>query len=121
MKLGPGHGHWPSQFSLNPEGHRASTLICNLTGQAFACAAHSQLYVPSIPGMPDTSHITPESYGLDSEEVEVETQDGIRLHAWLLMFKQWTSEELRSRPVILFFQVCASYSMMTDGKHDFSR
>ena len=65
----------------------------------------SQLYVPSIPGMPDTSNITPEQYGMDGEDITITTKDGVKIHAWLLKLKQWTEEELRSRPVILFFQV----------------
>mmetsp|Transcript_27946 Transcript_27946/g.75498 ORF Transcript_27946/g.75498 Transcript_27946/m.75498 type:complete len:304 (+) Transcript_27946:100-1011(+) len=62
------------------------------------------LYVPSIPGMPDTSNITPERYGMASQDVDIVTKDGTKIHAWLLMLKHWTTEELKSRPVILFFQ-----------------
>ncbi|KAF5835417.1 Alpha/Beta hydrolase protein [Dunaliella salina] len=62
------------------------------------------LYVPTIPGMPDFSNITPERYGMASQDVDIVTKDGIKIHAWLLRLKQWTAEELKSRPVILFFQ-----------------
>ena len=55
--------------------------------------------------MPDMSNITPERYGMAGEDVRITTKDGVSIHAWLLKLKQWTAEELRSRPVILFFQV----------------
>ena len=83
------------KVSGNSQTEAVSLLPCFL----------SQLYVPSIPGMPDTSNITPEQYGMDGEDITITTKDGVKIHAWLLKLKQWTEEELRSRPVILFFQV----------------
>lgn len=35
----------------------------------------------------------------------METADGVKIHGWLLYLKQWTPEFMKSRPVILFFQV----------------
>ena len=39
------------------------------------------------------------------QDVEVETADGVKLHAWLLYLRKWSAEEIKSKPVILFFQV----------------
>ena len=39
------------------------------------------------------------------QDVEVETADGVKLHAWLLYLRKWSPEEIKSKPVILFFQV----------------
>lgn len=40
------------------------------------------------------------------QDVEIVAADGIKIHGWLLYMKHWNPEFLKSRPVILFFQVC---------------
>ncbi|GAX75394.1 hypothetical protein CEUSTIGMA_g2838.t1 [Chlamydomonas eustigma] len=62
------------------------------------------LYVPVVPGMPKDAWIPAERYGLASQDAEVESADGVKLHAWLLTDPTWSPEFIRSRPVILFFQ-----------------
>lgn len=63
------------------------------------------LYVPRIPGMPDEiDGLVPERYGLDAEDVWLEASDGVKLHAWLLRMHDWTPEQVKTRPIIMYFQ-----------------
>jgi hypothetical protein len=38
------------------------------------------------------------------QDVWLTAADGTNLHAWLLVPRGWSKEQLRSRPVMLFFQ-----------------
>ena len=39
------------------------------------------------------------------QDIEIEAADGVKLHAWLLYLRKWSPEYIKSRPVVLFFQV----------------
>lgn len=40
-----------------------------------------------------------------SQDVSIKTDDGVDLHGWLLWGRGWSKEEIKSRPVVMFFQV----------------
>jgi len=64
-----------------------------------------QLYVPRLPGVPDfDERLVPERYGFNSEDVWLTAEDGTKLHAWLLKKSGWTSSDVKSKPVMVFFQ-----------------
>lgn len=48
--------------------------------------------------------LTPESYGMEYEDVWLKSEDGTKLHAWMISLKEWDKESRASRPVIMFFQ-----------------
>ncbi|PNH09082.1 Protein bem46, partial [Tetrabaena socialis] len=62
------------------------------------------LYVPRIPGMPSGIWKYPNEFKLEYEDVALESEDGVKLHAWLLWGRGWDAETIKSRPVIIFFQ-----------------
>eukprot|EP00878_Enallax_costatus_P034538 GHUV01038300.1.p1 GENE.GHUV01038300.1~~GHUV01038300.1.p1 ORF type:complete len:276 (+),score=63.48 GHUV01038300.1:938-1765(+) len=63
------------------------------------------LYVPRIPGVPDFDEsLVPARWGFQEEDVWLEAADGTKLHAWLLVPRDWSKELLKQRPVFLFFQ-----------------
>lgn len=39
------------------------------------------------------------------QDVEIVAADGVKIHGWLLYMKHWTPEYMKSKPVVLFFQV----------------
>lgn len=39
------------------------------------------------------------------QEEDIETADGVKIHGWLLYLERWSEDFMRTRPVILFFQV----------------
>lgn len=39
------------------------------------------------------------------QEEDIETADGVKIHGWLLYLERWSEDFMKSRPVILFFQV----------------
>mmetsp|Transcript_27858 Transcript_27858/g.33825 ORF Transcript_27858/g.33825 Transcript_27858/m.33825 type:complete len:298 (+) Transcript_27858:201-1094(+) len=59
------------------------------------------VYVPSVPGMPREYPYNPSRFGLIYEDVELESSDDVKLHAWLC--RPQRSPALRG-PTILFFQ-----------------
>eukprot|EP00955_Chlamydomonas_euryale_P085637 364126-Chlamydomonas_euryale.AAC.2 len=38
------------------------------------------------------------------QDVEITASDGVKLHGWFLHLPHWTSEYMKTRPVVLFFQ-----------------
>ncbi|KAG2497973.1 hypothetical protein HYH03_004234 [Edaphochlamys debaryana] len=62
------------------------------------------LYVPRIPGLPSGIWKYPNEFQLEFEDVYLDTADGVRLHAWLLWGRGWTKEDIKSKPVVMFFQ-----------------
>lgn len=38
------------------------------------------------------------------QEVALTSGDGVKLHAWLLWGRGWTKEQIKERPVVIFFQ-----------------
>eukprot|EP00879_Flechtneria_rotunda_P007125 GHRR01007477.1.p1 GENE.GHRR01007477.1~~GHRR01007477.1.p1 ORF type:complete len:303 (+),score=94.95 GHRR01007477.1:94-1002(+) len=63
------------------------------------------LYVPRIPGVPDYDQsLVPSKWGFEEEDVWLKAEDGTKLHAWLLVPRGWTKDQLKERPVLLFFQ-----------------
>ncbi|KAG2455082.1 hypothetical protein HYH02_000904 [Chlamydomonas schloesseri] len=62
------------------------------------------LYVPRIPGLPSGIWKYPNEFQLEYEDVSLTTGDGVKLHAWLLWGRGWTKEQIKERPVVIFFQ-----------------
>ncbi|KXZ56506.1 hypothetical protein GPECTOR_1g453 [Gonium pectorale] len=62
------------------------------------------LYVPRIPGLPSGIWKYPNEFQLEYEDATFDAEDGVKLHAWLLWGRGWTKEEIKSRPIIIFFQ-----------------
>lgn len=62
------------------------------------------LYVPRIPGLPSGIWKYPNEFQLEYEDVSIKTDDGVDLHGWLLWGRGWSKEEIKSRPVVMFFQ-----------------
>lgn len=63
----------------------------------------------NIPGVEPGYYWEPDAFGLEYEDVRLQTKDGVSLHAWLV----WPSSGLMRRrkkdaPVVLFFQVSCS-------------
>mmetsp|Transcript_1443 Transcript_1443/g.3714 ORF Transcript_1443/g.3714 Transcript_1443/m.3714 type:complete len:306 (+) Transcript_1443:276-1193(+) len=63
------------------------------------------IYIPNIPGVEPGYYWEPDAFGLEYEDVRLQTKDGVSLHAWLV----WPSSGLMRRrkkdaPVVLFFQ-----------------
>ena len=67
----------------------------------------AQIYVPRLPGIPSNYPYCPDDFGLAYEDVWITAADGTQLHAWLIWWGEWTPEERRSRPTVLFFQARA--------------
>lgn len=48
--------------------------------------------------------LVPGGYGLAYEDVWLESEDGTKLHGWMLWLKEWDAPARATRPVIMFFQ-----------------
>eukprot|EP00892_Ulva_mutabilis_P002384 jgi/Ulvmu1/12146/UM085_0010.1 len=60
------------------------------------------LYVPKIPGVPDEFAAYPNDFGLQHEELWVDSADGVKLYCWHV----WPSNTAvgAKLPVVIFFQ-----------------
>uniref|UniRef100_A0A7R9W232 Serine aminopeptidase S33 domain-containing protein n=1 Tax=Chlamydomonas euryale TaxID=1486919 RepID=A0A7R9W232_9CHLO len=86
---------------------RIGSGIGGLLGVAIAALFIFQekiVYVPIVPGMPADYWLEAKKYGLEEEDVEITASDGVKLHGWFLHLPHWTSEYMKTRPVVLFFQ-----------------
>ena len=89
-----------------------ATLMC--AGLVLVVAMQEKLlYVPRIPGVPAGYIGSPRDFGIDDyEDVWLSTQDGERLHAWMLFHPRNKADLLGARagargastPTLLFFQ-----------------
>lgn len=62
------------------------------------------LYVPVIPGVPRRYINIPNDFGLEYEDLWIQAADGTRLHAWLMWQGGLSNEEVREKPLVVFFQ-----------------
>ena len=54
--------------------------------------------------MPAAYQFYPHEFGLEHEDVYLDTEDGVRLHAWFMWPMGVSAEERRRRPTLVFFQ-----------------
>ncbi|KAK9832839.1 hypothetical protein WJX81_005824 [Elliptochloris bilobata] len=63
------------------------------------------IYIPRIPGVPNTFPYLPDKFGLEYEDVWLTAADGTKLHAWYLYPRTLPSAAARRRrPAVLFLQ-----------------
>ncbi len=55
------------------------------------------MHIPPVANRTDRPVVT--------QDVSIKTDDGVDLHGWLLWGRGWSREEIKSRPVVMFFQV----------------
>ncbi|GLI68716.1 hypothetical protein VaNZ11_013197, partial [Volvox africanus] len=97
-------------YNMNLLGRWLFRLCCGAGGVAGLALAllyffqENLLYIPRLPGVPAGFWKYPNDFKLEYEDVYLTTDDGVKLHAWLLWRSGWTKEVLKSRPVVLFFQ-----------------
>lgn len=88
-------------------GVRIVTTVGALYAVAIGLIAVFQdkmVYVPRVPGMATEFIYTPASYKLAYEDVYLTTEDGIKIHCWMIWPDEWDVKKRASRPVVLFFQ-----------------
>eukprot|EP01025_Chloroclados_australasicus_P024259 TRINITY_DN24398_c0_g1_i4.p1 TRINITY_DN24398_c0_g1~~TRINITY_DN24398_c0_g1_i4.p1 ORF type:complete len:355 (+),score=9.79 TRINITY_DN24398_c0_g1_i4:103-1065(+) len=79
-------------------------------GLAFVYAIQRKLiYVPVLPDVPKSYPYYPDQFNLAYEDISLTTDDGLKLHAWMIKGIQSSSTNSNSdgtkrKPVVLFFQ-----------------
>lgn len=68
-----------------------------------ACYHLMQLYIPKVPGMPADYPVYPDYYQLGFDDVWITTPDGVVVNGWLVWPNEWTDEDRRQRPVVIFY------------------
>eukprot|EP00798_Chlamydomonas_sp_ICE-L_P012313 gene12313-15477_t len=86
---------------------RGATAVFFLVSGIFRFAIGRGLVAVGTPL--DSSSLAPPSPSATaartfSFDVGLVTEDGVKIHAWLLTLAQWTPEYIKQRPVIVFFQ-----------------
>ncbi|GLC33820.1 hypothetical protein PLESTB_000508200 [Pleodorina starrii] len=95
---------------MNLFGRWLFRICCGVGGVAGLALAllyffqEKILYVPRVPGLPSGIWKYPNEFHLEYEDVYLTTEDGVKLHAWLLWRRGWTKETIKTRPVVIFFQ-----------------